>query len=281
MVTSFSDGETSVNIRESIRGSDVFVIQSTCKPVNDNLMELLIIIDALKRASAGRINAVIPYYGYARQDRKAKARDPITAKLVADIISAAGADRVLTIDLHAIQIQGFFNIPVDHLLGVPLIAEHLKKKDIKDLVVVAPDLGSVTRSRNLAERLHAPLAIIDKRRPKANISEVMTVIGDIKDKNVVLIDDIIDTAGTIANSAQALKDLGAKSIFASCTHPVLSGPAIERINKSPIDELVITNTIPLPEEKKSDKIECISVAPLFASAINRIYEGLSVSRLFD
>ncbi|HHT50527.1 MAG TPA: ribose-phosphate pyrophosphokinase [Eubacteriaceae bacterium] len=281
VVTSFSDGETSVNIRESIRGSDVFVIQSTCKPVNDNLMELLIIIDALKRASAGRINAVIPYYGYARQDRKAKARDPITAKLVADIISAAGADRVLTIDLHAIQIQGFFNIPVDHLLGVPLIAEHLKKKDIKDLVVVAPDLGSVTRSRNLAERLHAPLAIIDKRRPKANISEVMTVIGDIKDKNVVLIDDIIDTAGTIANSAQALKDLGAKSIFASCTHPVLSGPAIERINKSPIDELVITNTIPLPEEKKSDKIECISVAPLFASAINRIYEGLSVSRLFD
>ncbi len=281
VVTRFSDGEISVNIRESIRGSDVYVIQPTCEPVNDNLMELLIIIDALKRASAGRVNAVIPYYGYARQDRKAKARDPITAKLVADIISAAGADRVLTMDLHAIQIQGFFNMPVDHLLGVPLIAEHFKRKNVEDFVVVAPDLGSVTRSRNFAERLHAPLAIIDKRRPRANISEVMTVIGDIKDKNVVLIDDIIDTAGTITNSAQALKDLGAKSIYASCTHPVLSGPAIERINKSPIDELVITNTIPLSEDKKSDKIECISVAPLFASAINRIYEGLSVSRLFD
>src|SRR5690554_4743401 len=224
-IGTFSDGEITVKINESIRGKDVFVIQSTNNPVNDNLMELLIMIDALKRASAGRINAVIPYYGYARQDRKARARDPITAKLVADLITAAGADRVLTMDLHAAQIQGFFDMPVDHLLGVPILADYFINKNIEDLVVVSPDLGSVTRSRNFAERLHAPLAIIDKRRPKANVSEVMNVIGDIKDKNVILIDDIIDTAGTITNGAQALMDMGAKGVYATCTHPVLSGPA--------------------------------------------------------
>ena len=281
LVSHFSDGEISVNIKQSVRGNDVFVIQSICAPVNDNLMELLILIDALKRASAGRINAVIPYYGYARQDRKAKARDPITAKLVADLITAAGADRVLTMDLHAIQIQGFFDMPVDHLMGVPILANYFIKKEIEDVVVVSPDVGSVTRSRNFSERLHAPLAIIDKRRPRANISEVMNVIGDIKGKNAILLDDIIDTAGTITSAANALMDLGAKKVYACCTHPVLSGPAIERINNSAIEELFITNTIPLTEEKKSDKIVALSVAPLFASAINRIYEGLSVSKLFD
>ncbi len=280
-IGTFSDGEITVKINESIRGKDVFVIQSTCAPVNDNLMELLILIDALKRASAGRINAVIPYYGYARQDRKARARDPITAKLVADLITAAGADRVLTMDLHAAQIQGFFDMPVDHLLGIPILAEYFTKKRIDDLVVVSPDLGSVTRSRNFAERLHAPLAIIDKRRPKANVSEVMNVIGDIKGKNVILIDDIIDTAGTITNGAEALLNMGARCVYAACTHPVLSGPAIQRIENSVIEELVVTNTIPLSEEKRSDKIVTLSVAPIFASAITRIYEGLSVSKLFD
>ncbi|MCR1899011.1 ribose-phosphate pyrophosphokinase [Irregularibacter muris] len=277
----FSDGEITVKIEQSVRGNDVFVIQSTSSPVNDNLMELLILIDALKRASAGRINAVIPYYGYARQDRKAKARDPITARLVADLITAAGADRVLTMDLHAAQIQGFFNVPVDHLVGVPILADYFKKKNIQDLVVVSPDLGSVTRSRNFADRLDAPLAIIDKRRPKANVSEVMNVIGDIKGKNVILIDDIIDTAGTIVNGAEALIKLGAKEVYATCTHPVLSGPAMERINNSIIKEMVIANTIELPEEKKSDKIVSLSVGPIFAAAMTRIYEGLSVSKLFD
>ena len=224
---------------------------------------------------------MIPYYGYARQDRKARARDPITAKLVADLITAAGADRVLTMDLHAAQIQGFFDMPVDHLLGIPILAEYFTKKRIDDLVVVSPDLGSVTRSRNFAERLHAPLAIIDKRRPKANVSEVMNVIGDIKGKNVILIDDIIDTAGTITNGAEALLNMGARCVYAACTHPVLSGPAIQRIENSVIEELVVTNTIPLSEEKRSDKIVTLSVAPIFASAITRIYEGLSVSKLFD
>lgn len=280
-VGTFSDGEITVKIEQSVRGNDVFVIQSTCAPVNDNLLELLIMIDALKRASAARINAVIPYYGYARQDRKARARDPITAKLVADLITAAGADRVLTMDLHAAQIQGFFDMPVDHLLGVPILAEYFAKENIEDLVVVSPDLGSVTRTRSFAERLHAPMAIIDKRRPKANVSEVMNVIGDIKDKNVILIDDIIDTAGTITNGANALKEMGAKEVYAACTHSVLSGPAIERINQSVIKKLVTTNTIPLSPEKQSDKITTLSVAPLFAKAITRIYEGLSVSKLFD
>ena len=279
----FSDGEISVNIYETVRGSDVFVVQSTCEPVNDHLMEMLIMIDAFKRASAGRVTAVIPYMGYARQDRKAKARDPISAKLVADLIATAGADRVLTMDLHAAQIQGFFNIPVDHLLGVPILAPYYAKKfgrDREDVVVVSPDLGSVTRARNFAQRLNVPLAIIDKRRPKANVSEVMNIIGDVKDKTVILVDDMIDTAGTITHGAQALMDHGAKEVYSCCTHPVLSGPAIERIEASPIKELLVLDTIALPPEKKIDKIKIKSVAPVFAEAIERIYEDLSVSTLF-
>ncbi|WP_053955547.1 ribose-phosphate pyrophosphokinase [Inediibacterium massiliense] len=280
-VGTFSDGEITVNINQTVRGADVFVVQSTCAPGNKNLMELLIMIDALKRASAGRITAVIPYYGYARQDRKAKARDPITAKLVADILTTAGADRVLTMDLHAAQIQGYFNIPVDHLLGVPILAKYFKQLELKDLVIVSPDLGSVTRARNFANILDANIAIIDKRRPKANVSEVMNIIGDIKDKNVILVDDMIDTAGTITQGAKALKDFGAKEVYACCTHPVLSGPAMERIKDSVIKELVILDTIPLPEEKKLENIHTLSVAPIFAEAIRRIYENVSVSRLFD
>ena len=280
-VGSFSDGEISVNINETVRGADVFVVQSTCEPVNRHLMELLIMIDALKRASAGRITAVVPYYGYARQDRKAKARDPITAKLVADIITASGADRVLSMDLHAAQIQGYFNIPVDHLVGVPFLAAYFKKLKLDDLVVVSPDLGSVTRARNLANILDAPIAIIDKRRPKANVSEIMNIIGDIQGKNVILVDDMIDTAGTITQGAKALKDFGAKDVYACCTHPVLSGPAMERIKNSVIKELVILDTIPLVEEKMLDNIKILSVAPLFAEAIKRIYENTSVSKLFD
>ena len=251
-VGTFSDGEISVDIGETVRGADVFVIQSTNSPVNDNIMELLIMIDALKRASAGRITAVIPYYGYARQDRKAKARDPITAKLFADIITAAGADRVLTMDLHAAQIQGYFDIPLDHLLGGPILAEYFNEKGIEDLVVVSPDLGSVTRSRKFANSLDGdvPLAIIDKRRPRANVSEIMNIIGDVKGKNVILLDDIIDTAGTIVNAVSALKEFGAKDVYACCTHAVLSGPAIERIQNSEMKELVILDTIQLPESKK-------------------------------
>ncbi|MFT9497600.1 ribose-phosphate diphosphokinase [Anaerosolibacter sp.] len=280
-VGSFSDGEIAVNIKETVRGADVFVVQSTYVPVNRHLMELLIMIDALKRASAGRITAVVPYYGYARQDRKAKARDPITAKLVADIITAAGADRVLTMDLHAAQIQGYFNIPVDHLLGVPILAEYFKKMGLEDLVVVSPDLGSVTRARNFANLLDAPIAIIDKRRPQANVSEVMNIIGEIEGKNVILVDDMVDTAGTLTQGAKALKDFGAKEVYACCTHPVLSGPALERIEGSVIKELVVLDTIPLPEEKKLKNITSLSVAPVFAEAIRRIYENLSVSKLFD
>ncbi len=254
-VGKFSDGEISVNMNETVRGCDVFVVQSTNSPVNDNLMELLILIDALRRASAGRITAVIPYYGYARQDRKAKSRDPITAKLVANLITAAGADRVLTMDLHAAQIQGYFDIPLDHLLGGSILADYFNQKGIEDLVVVSPDLGSVTRSRKFANGLDGdvPLAIIDKRRPKANVCEVMNIIGDVKGKNVILLDDMIDTAGTITNAANALKEFGAKDIYACCTHGVLSGPAIERIDNSAISELIVLDTIQLPEEKKIDK----------------------------
>lgn len=283
-VTTFSDGEISVNINETVRGCDVFVVQSTNNPVNENLMELLIMIDALRRASAGRITAVIPYYGYARQDRKAKSRDPITAKLVADLLTAAGAHRVLTMDLHAAQIQGYFNIPVDHLLGSPILANYFVEKgfaDDEDVVVVSPDLGSVTRARKFADRLHAPIAIIDKRRPKANVSEIMNIIGDIKGKKCILIDDMIDTAGTIANAANALKDLGAKNVYACCTHGVLSGPAFERINNSAIEELVMLNTIPLPEQEGLEKFKSISVAPLFAEAIKRIYDDEPISKLFE
>lgn len=276
----FSDGEISVNINETVRGVDAFIIQPTCSPVNGNIMELLIMIDAFRRASAGRITAVIPYYGYARQDRKAKARDPITAKLVANLITAAGADRVLTMDLHATQIQGYFDIPLDHLLGGPILAEYFRKKNIPDLVVVSPDLGSVGRARNFAEKLDAPLAIIDKRRPKANVSEVMNIIGDIKDKNVILIDDMIDTAGTLVNGAEALKKFGARDVYSCCTHPVLSGPAIERIEKSCIKEVVVLDTLPLSPEKRIDKIKVESIAPIFASAIRKIYSNESVSKLF-
>lgn len=280
-VCRFSDGEISVNINETVRGADVFVVQSTNNPVNDNLMELLIMIDAFKRASAGRITAVIPYYGYARQDRKAKARDPITAKLVADLIAAAGADRVLTMDLHAAQIQGYFNVPVDHLLGVPILAKYYLSQNLEDIVVVSPDLGSVTRARKFADRLHAPIAIIDKRRPKANVAEIMNIIGEVKGKTALLVDDMIDTAGTITLGAKALMEAGAQKVLACCTHPVLSGPAVDRLKDSVISELVVLNTIALPEEKKFDKLKVLSVAPVFAEAIKRIYEDLSVSKLFE
>src|SRR5471030_247382 len=283
-VSTFSDGEISVDINETVRGNDVFIIQSTSSPVNNNLMELLIMIDAFKRASAGRITAVIPYYGYARQDRKVKSRDPITAKLVADLLTASGANRILTMDLHASQIQGYFNIPVDHLLGAPILAEHYISKgliDQDDVVVVSPDLGSVTRARKFADNLHAPIAIIDKRRPKANVSEIMNIIGDIEGKRCILIDDMIDTAGTIANAANALKDLGAKEVYACCTHGVLSGPAMDRINDSTIEELVMLNTIPLREDRDNTKIRSISVAPLLAEAIKRIYDNQPISKLFE
>lgn len=277
----FSDGEINVNIAETVRGIDVFIVQPTCNPVNHNLMEILILIDAVKRASAGRINAVIPYYGYARQDRKAKAREPITAKLVADLLTVAGAERIITMDLHAPQIQGYFNIPVDHLSGVPILAEYFKDIIGEDTVIVSPDLGGVTRVRNFAHILDLPIAIIEKRRPKANVSEVMNVIGDIKDKNVILVDDIVDTAGTITKAASVLKNFGAKKVYACATHGVLSGPAIERIQESDIETFVITDTIPLSEEKQIDKIKVVSVAPLFAEAINRIHNNESVSKLFD
>ncbi len=280
-VSTFSNGEIGVSINESIRGADVFVVQSTSTPVNDNLMELLIMIDALKRASAGRINAVMPFYGYARQDRKSKSREPISAKLVANLIEAAGADRVITMDLHAPQIQGFFDIPVDHLYAAPLIVNYFINKKLNDIVVVSPDVGGVTRARSLAAKLDAPLAIIDKRRPKPNVSEVMNIIGDIADKDCIIVDDIVDTAGSIVNAAKVLKDMGAKDIYVACTHPVLSGPAFERVQDSVIKELVVTNTIPLPANKPMDKIKVLSVAPLFAEAIKRIYEGLSLSKLFD
>ncbi|MBQ3322959.1 MAG: ribose-phosphate pyrophosphokinase [Firmicutes bacterium] len=280
-VKKFSDGEISVNLGESVRGVDCFVIQSTCNPVNDNLMELLITIDAMKRASAGRISAVIPYYGYARQDRKAKARDPITAKLVADMLVTAGADRVVTMDLHAAQIQGYFTIPVDHLVGLPLLTRYFAEQEIDDMVIVSPDHGSVPRARNMAEPLNCPIAIVDKRRPKPNVSEIMNIIGDIEGKNCILVDDMIDTAGTITNAANALKELGAKSVKACATHAVLSGPAIERIEDSAIEELVLLNTMPISEEKKLAKMKILSVAPLFSEALYRIHTNGSISKLFD
>ena len=280
-VTKFSDGEISVNLWETVRGMDCYIVQSTCDPVNDNLMEILIMIDAMKRASAGRINAVIPYYGYARQDRKAKARDPITAKLVADMLVAAGADRVLTMDLHAAQIQGYFDIPVDHLVGMPILAKYFAEKNMENVVVVSPDHGSVPRARNMAQILNCPIAIVDKRRPEPNKSEIMNIIGDIEGKNCILMDDMIDTAGTITNAANALKDLGALSVNACATHAVLSGPAIERIQSSAIEELVLLNTITLPEEKKTDKMKVISVAPLFAEAMTRVFTNGSISTLFE
>ena len=275
-VTKFSDGEISVNIWETVRGLDVYIIQSTCSPVNDNLMELLIMIDAMKRASAGRINAVIPYYGYARQDRKAKARDPITAKLVADLIMAAGADRVLTMDLHANQIQGYFDIPVDHLLGMPILAKYFKEKQMDDLVIVSPDHGSVTRARNLAQYLNCPIAIIDKRRPEPNKSEIMNIIGNIEGKNCIIIDDMIDTAGTICKAANLMIENGAKSVRALASHAIMSDPASERIMESGLEEVIFSNSIPF-DGAKCPKAHALSIASLFADTIQRVHDNRSIS----
>ena len=280
-VGKFSDGETSVHIAETVRGRDLFIIQSTSNPVNDNLMELLIMIDAAKRASAGRVTAVMPYFGYARQDRKARSRDPITAKLVADLITSAGADRVLTMDLHAAQIQGFFNIPVDNLLGGPLLYSYYADKLGEDFIVVSPDIGSVNRSRKVAERLGCPMAIVDKRRPKANVMEVMNIIGSVEGKRCLLVDDMIDTAGTIVQGAEAHVKAGAKEIKACCTHAVLSGPAIERLEKSPIDELVMLDTIELPPEKILPKMHILSTADIFAAAIENVYLDKPMSKIYD
>jgi ribose-phosphate pyrophosphokinase len=283
-VSQFSDGEVFVQVNQNVRGADVFIIQPTCPPVNQNLMELLVMIDALKRASAFRITAVLPYYGYARQDRKVQPRVPITAKLVADLITAAGAHRVLTMDLHAGQIQGFFNIPVDHLFAAPVLLQYfqdrLEQHAWRDLVVVAPDAGGVERSRAFAKRLGTSLAIMDKRRTGTNESKIMHVIGDVRDRDVILLDDIVDTAGTIMQAVYALKAEGARRILASCTHPVLSGQAIDRLDQSVIEEVVVTNTIPLREDQQSKKITVLSVAPLLAEAIHRIHSETSVSSLF-
>ena len=280
-VGTFSDGEIMVQLNENVRGRDIFIIQTFSNPVNRHLMELLIMTDALKRASAHRITAVLPYYGYARQDRKAEPRVPITAKLVADLITVAGADRVLTLDLHVGQIQGFFNIPVDNIFATPVILEYLKKLDLKDLVVVSPDAGGVERARAFAKKLDASLAIIDKRREKVNVSEVMHIIGDVKDRDALLVDDMIDTAGTITQGAKAIKNAGARRVLASCTHPVLSGSAIERLNGSVIDEIIVTNTIPLNGKDQScKKITNLSVAPLLGEAIRNTHNETSVSSLF-
>ena len=282
----FADGEVCVSLEESVRGSDVFIVQSTCNPVNDNLMELIIMIDAFKRASAGRITAVMPYYGYARQDRKAKARDPISAKVVANMLEAAGADRVLTMDLHASQIQGFFDIPVDHLMGAPILTPYfqpLVHHHEDEYVAVSPDHGSVNRVRKFAEKLDIPLAIIDKRRPKANVSEVMNIIGDVKGKKCIILDDMVDTAGTLCNAAKALIEIGgALSVTACATHGPLSGPAIQRIKDSVLEELVLLDTIPISDEKRQEcgKITVLPVAPVFAEAIERIYGDRPVSPLF-
>lgn len=277
----FSDGEIHIRLDDSVRGSDVYVVQSTCAPVNEHLMELLVMVDALKRASAKTINVVIPYYGYARQDRKARARDPITAKLVANLIETAGAHRVIAMDLHAMQIQGFFDIPVDHLLGVPILGDYFKNKGLHSPVVVSPDHGGVVRARRLADELQAPLAIIDKRRPEPNVVEVMNIIGDVSGRTAILIDDIIDTAGTISLAAHALKEAGARDLYACCTHAVLSGKAGERLNASPITEIVVTDTIPLREQLSCAKVKVLSVAPLLAQAIVRIHEQQSISGLFE
>lgn len=281
-VSTFSDGEICCEIQESVRGHDVFIIQPLSRPVNNHLMELLIMIDAAKRASAERITAVVPYYGYARQDRKVHPRDPITAKLVADLITTAGATRLLTMDLHAAQVQGYFNIPVDHILGAPILAAHYLERrfDGDDLVVVSPDLGSVSRARQFASRLNAPLAIVDKRRSKANMSEVMNIIGDVEGKRALLVDDMIDTAGTLCGAAAAIAEKGAKEIHACCTHGVFSGPALERLDKSVIEEIVCTDTIRLPSAGPVSKIRVLSMAETFATAIDRIYEQLPISDMF-
>ena len=286
-VKTFADGEVSVSLNETVRGADVFLVQSTCKPVNDTLMELLVMTDACRRASAGRVTAVIPYFGYARQDRKAKSRDPISAKLVANMITASGADRVLTMDLHAAQIQGFFDIPLDHLLGNPSFVDYYLKKfpeeqfNHDDFVVVSPDVGSVSRARTFAQKVHMSLAIVDKRRQKANVCEVMNVIGDVKGKTCILYDDMVDTAGSLCNAARALVEVGgAKAVFACATHGVLSGPAYERIEASPIQEIVFLNTIPQVGNTPSNKIKFLDAAPVFARAIEHIHGGTSIADLF-
>ena len=281
-VGTFSDGEISVHIGETVRGKDVFLVQSTSAPVNDNLMELLIMIDAARRASAGRITAVMPYFGYARQDRKARPRDPITAKLVADILTSAGADRVLTMDLHAAQIQGFFDIPVDHLYGAKILSSYYKDKVNDDWIVVSPDVGSVARARNFASKINCPLAIVDKRRPKANAIEVMNVIGDVKGKTCLMVDDMIDTAGTICQGAQALVNNGAKEVYACCTHGVLSGPALERLSASPIKEIAVLDTIDMKDKLAlCPKLKVLSVAEHFAKAIVKISTDTSLSVIYD
>ncbi|QDI91561.1 ribose-phosphate diphosphokinase [Salicibibacter halophilus] len=280
-VKRFSDGEVQVNIEESIRGCDVYLVQSTSEPANEHLMELLIMIDACKRASAKTVNVVIPYYGYARQDRKARSREPITSKLIANLLENAGATRILTLDLHASQIQGFFDVPVDQLLATPRFASYFKEKNLEDIVVVSPDHGGVVRARQMADRLDAPIAIIDKRRPRPNVAEVMNIVGEIEGKTAIIVDDIIDTAGTLQLAAEALIEKGAQRVYASCTHPVLSGPAISRVQESKLEELVVTNTIALPEEKQIPQITQLSVGSLIADAIIRVHEQTSVSSLFN
>lgn len=284
VINRFNNGEVQVMINESVRGKDVFVIQPTCGPsVNDNVMELLIMCDAFKRASARHITAVVPFYGYARQDRKARGREPITAKLMADLMAVSGITRVVTIDLHAAQIQGFFNIPVDHMPGGPILADYIKEKGFshEDMIVVSPDLGGVSRARKIATRLNCGIAIIDKRRPEPGVAEVMNLIGDVKDKICIMVDDIVDTAGSLTEGAKALEKFGAKEIYACCTHPILTDPALSRIAKSNIKELIVTNTIPLPPNKKHPKITQLSVAPILAETILRIYNQLSISQLFE
>ena len=280
-VSQFSDGEIQIHIEESVRGSEVFVVQSTSYPVNDNILQLLIMIDALKRASAGIINVVIPYYGYGRQDRKARSREPITAKLVANLLETTGATRVLTMDLHTSQIQGFFDIPVEHLYGVPILAQYFQEKGLDDIVIVAPHNGSIGRARKVANLLHAPIALIDKRRFEENAEETVSVVGNVEGKNAIIIDDLIDTGETLCLAANALAENGAKAIYGGCTHPVFTDKAIEKIQSSAIKELVVTNTIELPEEKIISKIKTISVAPLLVEAIDRIHNEKAVSPLFE
>lgn len=280
-VVRFSDGEIQITIEESVRGDDIYLIQSTAQPVNEHLMELLIMVDALKRASAKTINVVIPYYGYARQDRKARPREPITAKLIANLLEKAGVSRVVALDLHAPQIQGFFNIPVDQLLGIPIIAQYYKEKNIEDVVVVAPDTSGLRRARRMADILDAPIAFVDRRRPEPHMEEDLNVVGNIEGKNVIIVDDMIDTAGTIDQAAAALLENGANEIYACGTHAVLSDPSVKIIEDSPVKELVVTNSVYLPEEKRIDKIVSLSVAPLFADALTRVQKEQSVSVLFD
>lgn len=277
----FNNGEVQIMIDESVRGKDVFIIQPTSYPVNDNLMELMVMADALKRASARHITAVVPYYGYARQDRKTRGREPITAKLVANLMQTAGITRLVTIDLHAGQIQGFFDVPVDHLFGASILAKYINEKNMEDVIVVSPDLGGVTRARDLADRIGAPIAIIEKKRPEPGVAKVMNLIGDVKGKNCIIVDDIVDTAGSLVEGAKALEEFGAKSVMAAVTHAVLTDPASERIANSNIKELIVTNTMPLPENCKLDNVTQLSVAPLLGEAIMRIFHEVSVSNLFD